>query len=115
MKELTRFEMAVIKRTAANTKSLRTKRDKLNAKITACQVELESINTMIEKFEQPIKEMTGGYTSEEVLNGIPEMQEEQTVMDVEETKEFEETPVETTDVKSNVEEDEFPFPMLDIE
>lgn len=115
MKELTRFEMAVVKRTAQNTKSLRTKRDKLVAKISACQVELESINTMIEKFEQPIKEMTGGYTSEEVLNGIPEMQEEQVVMGVEETKEFEETPVETTNVESNVEEDEFPFPMLDKE
>ena len=115
MKELTRFEMAVVKRTAQNTKSLRTKRDKLVAKISACQVELESINIMIEKFEQPIKEMTGGYTSEEVLNGIPEMQEEQVVMDVEETKECEETPVETTNVESNVEEDEFPFPMLDKE
>lgn len=69
MKELTRFEIAICKRTAQNTKSLRTKRDKLVVKINTEQAELESINAMIERFEQPIKEMTGGFTSEEVLNG----------------------------------------------
>lgn len=117
MKELTRFEMAVVKRTAQNTKSLRTKRDKLVAKISACQVELESINTMIEKFEQPIKEMTGGYTSEEVLNGIPELQAESVVLGEEESKESEPVPTETveTEESTNVEDDEFPFPMLDKE
>lgn len=117
MKELTRFEYAIIKRTAQNTKSLRTKRDKLIAKISECQVELESINTMIEKFEQPIKEMTGGYTSEEVLNGIPELQAESVVLGEEENKESESVPTETveTEESNNVEEDEFPFPMLDKE
>lgn len=117
MKELTRFEMAVVKRTAQNTKSLRTKRDKLVAKISACQVELESINTMIEKFEQPIKEMTGGYTSEEVLNGIPELQAESVVLGEEESKESEPVPTEIveTEESNNVEDDEFPFPMLDKE
>lgn len=117
MKELTRFEYAIIKRTAQNTKSLRTKRDKLIAKISACQVELESINTMIEKFEQPIKEMTGGYTSEEVLNGIPELQAESVVLGEEETKESEpvSTEIVETEENNNVEEDEFPFPMLDKE
>ena len=87
MKELTRFEYAIIKRTAQNTKSLRTKRGKLVAKINACQVELEAINMMIDKFEQPIKEMTGGYTSEEVLNTTPVV-EEQIVMGDEEAKEL---------------------------
>lgn len=69
MKELSRFEMAICKRTAQNTKSLRTKRDKLVAKIEKAQAELNVINEAIEGFEAPIKAMTGGFTSEEVLGG----------------------------------------------
>lgn len=69
MKELSRFELAICKRTAQNTKSLRTKRDKLVAKIEEAQAELNVINEAIEGFEAPIKSMTGGFTSEEVLGG----------------------------------------------
>ena len=68
-KELSRFEMAICKRTAQNTKSLRIKRDKLVAKIAEAQAELNVINEAIEGFEAPIKAMTGGFTSEEVLGG----------------------------------------------
>ena len=67
-KELTRFELAIVKRTAQNTKSLRNKRDKLVDKINKAQEELNIINETIDKFEAPIKEMTGGFTSEEYLN-----------------------------------------------
>lgn len=70
MKELSRFELAIVKRTAQNTKSLRTKRDKLVEKIEKAQEELNVINEAIEGFEAPIKTMTGGFTSEEVLAGI---------------------------------------------
>lgn len=69
MKELSRFELAICKRTAQNTKSLRTKRDKLVAKIAEAQLKLDEINEAIEGFEAPIKTMTGGFTSEEVLGG----------------------------------------------
>lgn len=69
MKELSRFELAIVKRTAQNTKSLRTKRDKLTAKIAEAQLKLDEINEAIEGFEAPIKTMTGGFTSEEVLGG----------------------------------------------
>lgn len=70
MKELSRFELAICKRTAQNTKSLRTKRDKLVAKIAEAQLKLDEINEAIEGFEAPIKTMTGGFTSEEVLGGV---------------------------------------------
>lgn len=70
MKELSRFELAIVKRTAKNTKSLRAKRDKLVEKIEKAQEELGVINEAIEGFEAPIKTMTGGFTSEEVLAGI---------------------------------------------
>lgn len=66
-KELSRFEIAIVKRTAQNTKALRTKRDKAKAKIEALTVELQEIEAVIEKFETPVKEITGGLSSEEVL------------------------------------------------
>ena len=69
-RELSRFELAICKRTAQNTKSLRTKRDKLVEKINKAQEELCVINETIEGFEAPIRTMTGGFTSEEVLAGI---------------------------------------------
>ena len=69
-RELSRFELAIVKRTAQNTKSLRTKRDKLVKKIEKAQEELGVINEAIEGFEAPIRTMTGGFTSEEVLAGI---------------------------------------------
>ena len=70
MRELSRFELAIIKRTAQNTKRLRTKRDNLLEKIEKAQEELTVISETIEGFEVPIKTMTGGFTSEEVLSGI---------------------------------------------
>lgn len=73
MKELSRFELAIVKRTAQNTKTLRTKRDKLFAKIEESQKELEKVLNAIEGFEAPIRELTGGFTSEEVLNGAMEV------------------------------------------
>ena len=69
-RELSRFELAIVKRTAQNTKGLKTKRDKLVEKIEKAQEELDVINEAIEGFEAPIKTMTGGFTSEEVLAGI---------------------------------------------
>lgn len=66
-KELSRFEIAIVKRTAQNTKALRTKRDKAKAKIEALTAELQEIEAVIEKFEAPVKEITGGLSSEEVL------------------------------------------------
>ena len=69
-RELSRFELAIVKRTAQNTKSLRTKRDKLVATMQKAQEELSVIETVIEGFEAPIRTMTGGFTSEEVLSGI---------------------------------------------
>lgn len=69
MRELSRFDLAIIKRTAKNTKALIAKRDKLQAAIEKNQAELDTVLAAIEKFEAPIIEMTGGFTSEQVLNG----------------------------------------------
>lgn len=61
--------MAVVKRTAQNVKGMRTKMSKLTNKIAELSAEVESLQSTIDKFEAPIVEMTGGFTSEEVLNG----------------------------------------------
>lgn len=109
MKELSRFEMAICKRTAQNTKSLRTKRDKLVAKIEKAQAELNVINEAIEGFEAPIKAMTGGFTSEEVLGGamaVAAATEEAPTGEVDDTEAPAETEVpaeEAVEINPNVE------------
>lgn len=69
MKELTRFEIAACKRTAQNVKSMRTKKAKLQEKIEKLHAEIEEIEQNIAVWEEPIVKMTGGFTSEQVLNG----------------------------------------------
>ena len=72
---LNRFQLAAVKRTAQNTKKLVAQREKVNAKMRELAAELISINDQIDAWETPIKVMTGGYTSEQVIawNGeIPE-------------------------------------------
>lgn len=69
---LNRFQMAAVKRTAQNTKKLVQQREKVNAQMRKLAAELVSINDQIDAWEAPIKVMTNGYTSEQVLswNGI---------------------------------------------
>ena len=69
MKELTRTQLAVVKRTAQNVKGLRTKLAKISEKVEALEAEALNISDTIEQFEAPIRTMTGGFSSEEVLNG----------------------------------------------
>lgn len=73
MKELSRTELATVKRTAAIVKTFRAKKAKLEAQKAKIDAELESVNRSIDLFEQPIIEVTGGFTSEQVLNGEMEL------------------------------------------
>lgn len=59
MKELTRFEFAAVKRVAANTKSLRNKVEKLDAKIAELQTQRDTYVTEIRMWESPIVEKYG--------------------------------------------------------
>lgn len=104
MKELSRTELATVKRTAANVKSFRTKKAKLEMQKTKIDAELESLNKSIDLFEQPIIEVTGGFTSEQVLNG--EM--EATLRQLQAEEETGETVAEAT-TNVNVEASENPF------
>ena len=78
MKELTRFEMAAVKRVAANTRSLRTKVEKLNAKIAELETMRNTYLSEIKVWESPIVEKYG-YSVDEILDGtylIPTCTEE---------------------------------------
>lgn len=77
-KELTRFEMAAVKRVAANTKSLSTKVEKLNAKIAELETMRDTYISEIKMWESPIVEKYG-YSVDEILDGtylIPVCNEE---------------------------------------
>ena len=67
MTTLSRFQMAAIKRTAQNVKSFNKRKVTIETKIQALTTELEEINRTIESWEEPIKLMTGGKTSTQIL------------------------------------------------
>lgn len=67
MTTLSRFQMAAIKRTAQNVKSFNKRKVTIETKIKALTTELEEINRTIESWEEPIKLMTGGKTSTQIL------------------------------------------------
>jgi hypothetical protein len=78
MKELTRFEIAAVKRIAANTKTLRGKVEKLNAKIAELNTMKETYLNEIAMWESPIVDKYG-YTVDQILDGsylIPSCDEE---------------------------------------
>lgn len=79
MKKLSRTELATVRRTAVNVKTFRAKKAKLEAQKAKIDAELESVNRSIDLFEQPIIEVTGGFTSEQVLNGEMEFVMNQSV------------------------------------
>ena len=69
MKELSRFELAAVKRTAQNVKTMRRKLEKLYEKQSEITTEINQLEELVYEWEQPIIKMTGGFTSEQVLNG----------------------------------------------
>lgn len=67
MKELTKFELAAVKRTAANVKIFKTKKARYETKKEEYQKEIDALNQLIEAWEAPVIAMTGK-TSEEILS-----------------------------------------------
>lgn len=67
--ELNKNEYAAIKRIATTVKTLNSKKANIQSKINLMLLEIERINKEIEMWEKPVKEMTGGFTSDKVLDG----------------------------------------------
>lgn len=91
-KELSRFEMAAVKRTAQNVKSMRKKLVKLEEKQSLITAEINQLEDMINDWEQPIIKMTGGFTSDQVLNGEMEIMETPFENDEKDVDELPQTP-----------------------
>ena len=72
MKELSKFEIAAIKRTAQNVNAMVTKKTKLKEKIDVLQAEYDQIEEAQEQFEAPIRKMTGGYGTEDLVEKVIE-------------------------------------------
>ena len=70
MKKFTKFEIAAMKRTAANVFHYVEKRNRLAVKLAKQQAELEELNSLIEATDAPTKTMTGGYPSEQLFNRV---------------------------------------------
>lgn len=66
-KEFSKFFIASLKRTAQNVSPLVRRKQKLQAEIVEREAELESIQKQLEIFEAPIKEATGGYSTEDLI------------------------------------------------
>ena len=66
--ELSRYELAAVKRTAQIVKPKRAKLDKIKAKINALGAEMESLQAEIDLWEAPII-TKHGYSSEQILSG----------------------------------------------
>lgn len=88
MKVLSRFELAAIKRTAQNVKTMRRRKEKLEESQSNIVAEINSLQGMIDDWEAPIVKMTGGFTSDQVLNGE---------MDILSENDFEKTSAEEVD------------------
>jgi hypothetical protein len=69
MRELTRFEMAAVKKTESTIRPMKRRITSNQAKIEVLQNKILDDEAMIEMWDKPVVEMTGGFTSEEVLAG----------------------------------------------
>lgn len=69
-KKFTKFTIAAMKRTAENVNQFIGKRDRLIAKITELQSELDIINASIDAADAPTKMLTGGFGSEDLFDKV---------------------------------------------
>lgn len=81
MKEFSRFELAAIKRTAQNVKSYKRKLNVLTEKKQKIEKEIATLQASIDLYEDPIKKLSGGFTTDQILSGeyklIANMQSEE--------------------------------------
>ena len=66
-KEFSKFFVASLKRTAQNVSPLVRRKQKLQAEIAEREEELKSIQVQLDTYEAPIKEATGGYSTEDLV------------------------------------------------
>ena len=71
-KKFTNREIAVIKRVAKNVNPMVTRKNKIEEQMKELQAEYELQSQLQEQFEAPIKTLTGGYTTEDLVEKVIE-------------------------------------------
>lgn len=69
-KEFSKFFIASLKRTAQNVNPLVRKKDKILTQMGEMREELISIQAQIDGYQIPIKEATGGWTTEDLVERV---------------------------------------------
>lgn len=72
MKTFSKFEIATIKRTAQNVNPMVTRKKRLKEAIEKMQAEYEKLDAQQAEYEAAIKTLTGGYTTEDLVEKIIE-------------------------------------------
>lgn len=72
MKTFSKFEIATIKRTAQNVNPMVTRKKRLKEAIEKMQAEYEKLDAQQAEYEAAIKTLTGGYTTEDLVEKIVE-------------------------------------------
>ena len=72
MKTFSKFEIATIKRTAQNVNPMGTRKKRLRKAIEKMQAEYEKLDAQQAEYEAAIKTLTGGYTTEDLVEKIIE-------------------------------------------
>jgi TolA-binding protein len=72
MKKFNKFEIANLKRVAQMVNPIVNRKNKIKSTIEELEKELQELNAEQQMYESPIKEMTGGYTSEDLVDKVIE-------------------------------------------
>jgi len=68
--KITKLSQSVIKSTASNIDKYNQKKEKIEEKIAALTEELNEINETIATWQKPIMSMTGGFTTDQLIEKI---------------------------------------------
>lgn len=72
-RKFSKFEIATIKRTAQNVNPMVTKKAKIKEQMNVLQAEYNHLDTMQEQYEASIKTMTGGYSTDDLVEKVIEI------------------------------------------
>ena len=70
MRKFTKMEVATIKRTAQNVANFVAQKERLAKKIEDLKAQYDAVNDSLSVWEAPIMKLTGGYTTEDLVNKV---------------------------------------------
>lgn len=70
MRKFTKMEVATIKRTAQNVANFVAQKEKLSKKMEDLKAQYDAVSDSLSVWEAPIMKLTGGYTTEDLVNKV---------------------------------------------